>query len=167
MATHESDAPSGSVDQTKEKGKELVSKAQEQVQEKTSELRSEAEFRFRDQVDQRSTQAGEQIVAIAHALERGSEQLRTEGKDAPARAVEQAARKVEELGGYLRGADADRILGDVEGFARRRPWLTAATGALAGFLASRFLKASSERRYESYGYPPSSEYARRLSAGGV
>jgi vacuolar-type H+-ATPase subunit H len=152
MATQQSSAPGGTVEQAQEKGKELASQAKEQVQEKTQEVRGQLESRFREQVDERSTQAGEQAESIAHAIRRGSEQLRTEGKDGPARAVDQAADKVQELGSYLRGADADRILHDVESFARRRPWLTAATGAVAGFLASRFVKASSERRYEANGH---------------
>lgn len=152
MATQQGSAPSGAVEQAQEKGKELASQAKEQVQEKTQELRGEVGTRFREQVDQRSTEVGEQVEAIAHAFRRGSEQLRTEGKDTPARAVDQAAEKVEELGSYLRGTDAERILRDVEAFARRRPWLAAATGAAAGFLASRFVKASSERRYGSNGH---------------
>jgi ElaB/YqjD/DUF883 family membrane-anchored ribosome-binding protein len=165
MATQQSSAAGGTVEQAQEKGKELASQAKEQVQEKTHELRGEAETRFREQLDERSTQAGEHVESIAHAFRRGSEQLRTEGKETPARAVDQAAEKVEELGSYLRGADADRILRDVESFARSRPWLTAATGALAGFLASRFVKASSERRYQSNGYETYA--ARDLRARGV
>jgi hypothetical protein len=35
----------------------------------------------------------------------------------------------------------------VEDFARRRPWLVAGIGFAVGLAASRFLKASSERRY--------------------
>jgi ElaB/YqjD/DUF883 family membrane-anchored ribosome-binding protein len=152
MATQQGGAPSGAVETTQEEGKELVSQAQQQVQEKTHELRDEAGTRLREQVDQRSTQAGEQVQAVGQAMKQTSEQLRSEGKETPARAVEQAAQKVDDLGGYLRSADADRILHDVERFARRRPWLTAATGAALGFVASRFLKASSERRYEGDGH---------------
>jgi ElaB/YqjD/DUF883 family membrane-anchored ribosome-binding protein len=151
MATQQEDALSGAVETTQEKGKELVSQAQQQVQEKTNEVLGEAQLRLREQVDQRSTQAGEQVHAVGQALKQTSEQLRSEGKETPARAVEQAAQKVDDLGGYLRSADADRILHDVETLARRRPWLTAATGAALGFVASRFLKASSERRYDGNG----------------
>jgi len=165
MSTQERSAPTGAVEGTQEKGKELVSQAQQQVQEKTQELRSGAEARFREEVDERSTRAGEQVEAVGQALKRTSEQLRSEGKETPAHAIEQAAQKVEDLGSYLRSADADRILDDVESFARRRPWLTAASGAVAGFLASRFVKASSHRRYESKGGAESARM-RELHAGG-
>ena len=76
----------------------------------------------------------------------------------PAKVVEEIARRADDLGDYLQSAQADRMLGDVEQFARRRPWLTAGVGVLAGFLASRFVKASGDRRYEGVqtngrGYP--------------
>lgn len=74
-----------------------------------------------------------------------------EGKDTPASIVEQISRRADDLGGYLERADADRMLGDVEEFARKRPWLVGAIALTAGFAASRLLKASSARRYETYG----------------
>jgi hypothetical protein len=40
-------------------------------------------------------------------------------------------------------------LADVEAFARRQRWLVAAGGLALGFAASRFLKASSSRRYQA------------------
>ena len=167
MATQERDALTGAVEQTKEKGKELASQAQQQAHEKTSELRSQAETRFREQVDVRSTQAGEQLSAVGQALRQSSERLRTEGKGTPAQAMEQAATKMDDLGSYLSSANADRILHDVESFARRRPWLTAAAGAAVGLVASRFLKASSERRYEgSQGYPQHERYPEYESTHG-
>ena len=165
--------PSGGAGQAEtgagDMGQELVSKAQAQAQQTARELRGEAGFQLREQVNQRSTEAGEQIVSVSDALRKSSEQLRTDGMDAPARAVEQMALRADELGSYLRSADADRILGDVESFARRRPWLVAAAGALAGLAASRFLTASSDRRYESSGYPSRTRLApreRALPSGG-
>lgn len=149
-AEQTSGRPGGAVAEVQEKGHELVSQAQQQVQEKAQEIRGQAEVRLRDQVDQRSSQAGEQMQAVGQALEQSAEQLRTDGKGTPASIVEQVARKIDELGEYLQSANADRILGDVENVARRRPWLTGAAGAVAGFLASRFVKASSDRRYEVY-----------------
>jgi hypothetical protein len=39
------------------------------------------------------------------------------------------------------------MLRDVERFARRQPWAFTLGGVVAGFFASRFLKASSQQRY--------------------
>jgi ElaB/YqjD/DUF883 family membrane-anchored ribosome-binding protein len=164
MTTTQSDRPDGVVEEVQQKGEELVSQAQERAH----EMRGEAGVRLRDQVDERSTQAGEQVRAVGKALRRSSEQLRTEGKGAPASVVEQVARRADDLGGYLQQANADRILGDVEDFARRRPWLTGAIAATAGFLASRVVKASSARRYETsaHGGRPRAASTQGLPAGG-
>lgn len=48
----------------------------------------------------------------------------------------------------MKESDADRILRDVEDFARRQPWALAAGAFVVGLLGSRFVKASSSRRYE-------------------
>jgi hypothetical protein len=78
-----------------------------------------------------------------------AEQLRAQGKDTPARVAEQVADRAESFGTYLRDADGERLLRDVEDFARRQPWLVAAGGLALGLATSRFLKASSGRRYQS------------------
>src|SRR3954451_12429121 len=127
---------------------EAVSSAQEQVQEKAQDVQQQASHRLRQQVDERSTQVGEQATALAGALRRAGEQLEQDGNDQPARLVRQASQQLERVGGYLCDADADQILGRVEGFARSRPWVAGGIGALAGFMGSRFLKASSGGRYE-------------------
>jgi ElaB/YqjD/DUF883 family membrane-anchored ribosome-binding protein len=78
-----------------------------------------------------------------------SRQLQEEGKEVPAKVATVVAERAERLGDYMTVANADRIVRDVESFARRQPWLVAIGSAAAGFLASRFLKASSGHRYAS------------------
>jgi ElaB/YqjD/DUF883 family membrane-anchored ribosome-binding protein len=157
------------VDEVKERGSELVTTTRQQVGQKAGELGEDAAFQLREQVQHRSTQAGEQLQAVGQALRSGVEQLRTEGKDAPADFVDTIASKADQLGDYLKSADADRIIGDIEAFARRRPWLTAGATATVGFVVSRFLKSSSDRRYQqAYGVDGRSQpsYASRsLPAG--
>jgi ElaB/YqjD/DUF883 family membrane-anchored ribosome-binding protein len=149
MATEQTSGGStGAVADVKDKGEQIVSSAQEQVTAKAHEVGEEASFRVREQLEQRSGQAGQQVQSIGKVLHSGANQLRSEGKDVPARVIEQVAQRADELGGYLQSARADSILGDIESFVRRRPWLAAGTGLFAGFLASRFLKASGDRRYE-------------------
>ena len=53
-----------------------------------------------------------------------------------------------ELGYEMEEARPWPLLRDVEHFSRRRPWMIAGIGLVAGLAASRFLKASSERRYD-------------------
>jgi ElaB/YqjD/DUF883 family membrane-anchored ribosome-binding protein len=128
------------TDQAKEKAQEAAGKAQEAA--------DQAKGRVREQVDQRSTEAGEQVSSTAGDLRSVGEELRKQGKDTPAKLAEQAADRTEKLGSYLTESDADRILHDVEDFARRQPWAVVAGGLALGFAASRFLKASSSQRYQ-------------------
>jgi ElaB/YqjD/DUF883 family membrane-anchored ribosome-binding protein len=100
-------------------------------------------------VERRSTHAGEQVSSSASDARSVADELRKQGKDAPAHYVQQAAERAERIGGYLQQSDGDRILRDVEDFARRNPWAVAAGGLLVGFAASRMLKASSGDRYRS------------------
>jgi hypothetical protein len=110
----------------------------------------QARGQLRDQVDHRSTQAGERVANTAADVRSIAEELRQQGKDTPARMVDQVAGQAERFGDYLKGASGDRILRDVEGFARSKPWLVAAGGLALGFAASRVLKASSSSRYQSF-----------------
>lgn len=123
--------------------------AKEQVQEKAQEATQQARGKLRDEVDTRSTEIGQQVSGTSEAIREAASQLREKGQDAPARATEQAAEKMEQAGRWLTESDADRILGDVENFARRQPWAVLAGGLAVGFAASRFLKSSGQQRYSS------------------
>jgi hypothetical protein len=122
--------------------------AKQKAQETAQKAAGQARNRFSEQVDQRSTQAGEQVSSTASDVRSVAEQLREQGKDKPAQLAEQAADRAERLGDYLKNSNGDSILSDVEDFGRRQPWAVMFGGLAAGFLASRFLKASSSRRYE-------------------
>jgi len=126
-----------------------VEDAKEQAQEKVQEASGQAKDRVREQVDQRSTQAGQRVASAAHDARTVGEELRRQGKDQPARLADQAADRAERLGTYLKESDADRILRDVEELGRKQPLALVAGGLAVGFVASRFLKASSQRRYAS------------------
>jgi hypothetical protein len=127
--------------------KDLSVQVQGTVQEKTGVLKGQATERMRSVLDERSTQAGEEVASFVQALQKASEQLAADGKEREARAADKAAQQADRLAGYLQRSNGDCLLGDAEAFARGRPWLVGALGAAAGFLASRFLKASSENRY--------------------
>jgi hypothetical protein len=125
--------------------------AKEKVQQATQQASEQARSRVTDVVSQRSTDAGEQVNSAAQALRQTSSQLRESGKDAPARAMEAAADRIEGLGSWLRDSDGDAILHDIENFGRRKP-TAVMFGALAlGFAASRVLRASSSQRFQSRG----------------
>lgn len=135
-------ATSGAQD----KARQVAGQAQGQAQ----QAAGQAKGRLRDQVDQRSTQVGGQVSSSAQDARDIAQQLRDQGKDQPAKLADQAADRAQRLGQYLEQSDADTILGDVEDFARRQPWAVLGGGLALGFAASRFLKASSAKRYEHY-----------------
>src|SRR5215211_7588586 len=146
------DATFGSTDDTgstTEQVKDQVRDKAQMAPDKTRGALGQARGRLSEQVDQRSTQAGERVAGTASDVRSVAEELRNQGKDAPARLVEQVAGQADRVGDYLKEASGDRLLRDVEDFARRQPMLVAAAGLALGFAASRFLKASSSRRYES------------------
>lgn len=127
----------------------LASRAKEQVQEKTEQVKGQATDRLREQLNEQSGRLGDRIEPFPEALRRAGAYLDSQGSTQGANAATQAADRAEQLASYLHEADGDRILADFEDFARRRPWVVGAVATTAGFVAARFLMASSQRRYES------------------
>lgn len=109
----------------------------------------EPKERLKEQVDQRSTQAGQQVNTVADDVRTVAGELRNQGKDKPAQYADQAAERVQSVGQWLERSDGNKILNDVEDFARSKPWAVAAGGLVLGLAASRFLKASSSERYRA------------------
>jgi ElaB/YqjD/DUF883 family membrane-anchored ribosome-binding protein len=136
--------------------KERVGEGAQQLQEKASQAQAQGRERLRQQLDNRSNQTGEQMTRTASALRQTARQLRGDQQEPQANMLEGIADRVERLGDYLTASDGDRLLRDVERFARRQPWLVAGGGAVLGLFAARFMKASSSRRYQldsQSGYP--------------
>ena len=103
-----------------------------------------------DQLDSRSTLIGETISSTAGDLRRIAEELRSsETVAGGADLADRGADAIDKVGRYLQDADGDRLIADLEEFARQRPWAVAVAALTAGFAASRVLKASSSRRYRT------------------
>jgi hypothetical protein len=149
MTEYSVGSTTGTGESTTEQVKDEVRDKAQVAQEKARGAVGQARGRLSEQVDQRSTQAGKRIGETASDVRTIAEQLRNQGNEAPANLAEQVAGQVERVGDYLKDASGDRILRDVEDFARRQPMLVTAAGVALGFAASRFLKASSSRRYQS------------------
>lgn len=134
----------GSVGEAQDKAQEVAGQAQE----KAREAAGKAQEGVRQQIDQRSTEAGERVSSTAQDLRSVGEELRKQGKEAPAKLADRAAEQIERVGGYLKDNGPDKMLEDVEDFGRERPWAVLAGGVAVGILAARFLKASSRGRYQ-------------------
>jgi uncharacterized protein YjbJ (UPF0337 family) len=148
-----------------DQAKQRAQQGAEQVKGAAQQGAQQARDRARDEVDRRSTEAGTQVSATADAIRQASSHLREQGQDGPARVVEQAAGHVERAGSWLQESDGDRILHDVEDFARRQPLAVIAGGVVVGFALSRLLKASSRDRYErGSAQPPSRQIPARTTS---
>jgi hypothetical protein len=141
-----SSSPPGSSD-AKQNTQDKVQDVAGQVQDKAREAAGKTQASLQQQIDQRAKQAGEQVTGTAHDLRSVGEELRKQGKDAPARIADRAAEQTEKVGSYLSGTNPDQMLHDVEDFGRKRPWAMLAGGLALGTVAARFLKASSRSRY--------------------
>jgi ElaB/YqjD/DUF883 family membrane-anchored ribosome-binding protein len=136
----------------------MTNSVMDQSKDKVKEAGDQARGRIGEQLDRRSTEVGERVGGGASDARSVAEELRKQGKDTPARYVEQAADRAERLGGYLQRSDGDAMLRDVEDFARRNPWAIVAGGVAVGFAASRMLKASSGERYRSSQFQPRPQF---------
>ncbi len=117
-----------------------------QIKRRADETTQEAKGAVRGQIDQRSTEYGQKLKAQVGDLRKLTGQLRAQGQTVPAQVVERAVEPAERLANYLESSDADRILRDVENFARRQPWAVAGAAFVVGLAGARFLKAASGDR---------------------
>jgi ElaB/YqjD/DUF883 family membrane-anchored ribosome-binding protein len=126
----------------------MISQAQEKVQETAQQATSVAGDAIRGQVDTRAAKAASELQSIAVAMRRSGHSLRAEGNESSAKIVDTVSERMENVGSYLSQTSGDRLLQDVETFGRRQPWTLVGAGVALGFVASRFLKASSRTRYD-------------------
>lgn len=134
-----------------EQVKERVGEGAQQMQEKASEAKQNTRERVRQEIDTRSSRTGEQMTKTGSALRQTAQQLRGDRQEQQAKVLEAVADRTERVGRYLNQTEGEQILRDVERMARQRPWVVAGAGTVLGFLAARFTKASSTRRYEAIG----------------
>ena len=152
----------GKVEQAAQPVAQKAQQAAQPVVEKAQEVGDRIGGQVRQQVDQRSSEAGAQLLATSSALRKSGHELQSGGQNLPAQLINQVADRSERLASYLRTSDGDKILSDIEGLARSQPWVAIAGGIVAGFAAARFLKASSARRFEA---SSGSELSRRENHG--
>jgi hypothetical protein len=132
-----------------EQAQEAATQMKEQAQQKAEEVKGQASDKVRGQLERRSTDMADQVGPFAQALHKAGDDLASHGNASGGKVAHRAGDQVEQLASYLRSSGSDRFLGDIEGFARQRPWVAGGVGVVAGFMAARFLKTSSESRYSS------------------
>ena len=119
---------------------QVVGQAQDAVGQVVGQVQQQATARLSGQVGR----AAEGLSSLSQAMRSTGGQLREQDQATGAAYAEWLAGQAERAAGYLQGKDLDRLVEDVEGFARRQPALFVGGAFAVGLLAARFLKSSGQ-----------------------
>ena len=134
-----------------EQARQQTGQLARQARQQTTELANRGTEQIKSQLANQKHQAAQRITPLQTALRETAQQLKTQGQGSVAQYADDAADRVERFSRYLRENEVDQILDEARGFARRRPGLFVGSAIALGFLASRFLKSSSEEDGGSVG----------------
>jgi hypothetical protein len=129
-------------------GASTASDMRDTVRNKAADLANEAKEQARQQYDSRIHTATGELDSLASALRRAGSELGDE-HGISSRVVSTVADRLTSFSRSLDGKDLDRVVRDVETFARRNPAAFLGGAVAVGFLAARFLKSD---RPTTYGY---------------
>lgn len=144
----------------KESAAALTAKATDTVKQSTVRIAEEAKQyagdmanlakdKSRTLFDQQKDTAIGKVDSVVNAIRSTAQNLQGDQQQQQiGRYINMAADKLEEIGGQLRNKNLDTLIDDAQNFARRSPTAFFAGTVVAGFLLSRFLKSSAERRRE-------------------
>lgn len=132
MSTHEP-----RHDDDTQRGREAAQAVKERANAAWSDAKGSAQSKFDEQKDAAASSMHDAAEALRDAARRRGDQ------DPFARLTGSAAEGLEQLSGSLRNKDLQTLLRDVDSFARAQPVAFFGLSLAAGFLAVRFIKASS------------------------
>lgn len=107
----------------------------------------------------------DQLGGVASAMHKVADELRTENATTAGYA-DKLADGMDKFTRDLRSRDADGLVSMAEDFGRRQPAAFMACAAIAGFAASRFLRASAARRNGDAGMTTAHDYGHTASGYG-
>lgn len=143
--TTPADTGSGSqVGQAAEQAKQQTQQLAQQARQQAGELANRGGEQVKSQLANQKHEASQRLTPVQTALRETGQQLRKQGQGSVGQYADKAADQVERFSGYLRETEVDEILDEARGFARQRPALFLGSAVSLGFLATRFLKSSSE-----------------------
>ena len=137
------------TDEVQDTARDKAEELKDTVRESSTQLSSTARDWMAQEADQRTSAVAAQARTIADAMRQTSSRLTQDGQAQAAHVTDTVAGRVEQLASYLDQSDGERLMSDVQDLARRNPWAFAAAGLVAGFAASRFMKASRPNQMSS------------------
>jgi hypothetical protein len=138
--------------QNNDAGSDMKGRARELVDNAKERASERIESRFTET----KSRAAETLSGVASGLLTSSETLRDQNGPA-SRAFERAAEGVDRFAQYLQDTDVDDVIDQVHEFARRQPAAFIGGAFALGFIASRFIKATTPN---SRRLPAASDYGR-------
>ena len=133
-------------DQATEQAKQQTQQFAQQARQQAGELANRGGEQVKSQLATQKHQAAQRITPVQMALRETAQQLRKQGQGSIAQYTDGTAGQVERFSGYLRETEVDQIADEARGLARRKPALFLGGAAILGFLGTRFLKSSAQRR---------------------
>jgi len=128
-------------EQVADKAGQIVDQAKDALGGTVDQVREQAV----SQVDQQKSRAAETLNTVAGAVRQTGDQLRQQDQGTVAQYVDTAANQIERMATYLNNRDINDMAVELQHFARRQPALFLGGALLAGMLAARFLKSSSQQ----------------------
>lgn len=138
MANEQTRGTTDFATQSSEDQGDVKGRAREVVQ----QAKDRAGERIESRITDSKSRAAETLSGVASTLLSSSQQLREQNHTGAGRAVERAAEGVERFAHYLQDTDVDQVVDQVYDFARRQPAAFIGGAFALGFLASRFIKAT-------------------------
>ena len=121
-----------------------------QAREKAGAAVQRATDKARSGFEDTKSRAANDLGSIAESLRRTGSELSTNEQSLLAPYISRAADQVERFSSFLNARSADRLVHDVENFARRNPVAFLGGCFVAGLAAARFFKASRPELPASY-----------------
>jgi len=137
----QTDTPSDTYTEQSSTTDEVRNKAEETA----SPLVDQAQQVASAQANSQMTRAASLLDGVAQSLYETSTNMRDQQPQI-ASVADQAASRVEDFSSYLRDHDMNDVVRDAESYARREPLVFLGAAFAVGFIAARFLKASSPSR---------------------
>ncbi|MBB4630520.1 hypothetical protein [Sphingosinicella soli] len=112
------------------------------IKAEAGKLKSEASTKARSAAEEGKTRAAETLGSVSHATREAADKLKGTQAEPLANIINSAADSVESFAQRMREKSVDDIIDDTREMVRRSPVLVIAAAAAAGFIISRFFKAS-------------------------
>ncbi len=154
-----SDATAGTgADQLTDKAGQVADQAKAVVGDTAGKVRDQA----LSQIDAQKGRATDALSNISQAVRKTGDHLREQDQASIAQYADAAAEQLDRFSTYLNNRDIGQMSTELQHFARRQPAIFLGGALVAGLIAARFLKSSSQQA-QNYGGQMSSDYTGRGS----